>query len=63
MSKTTDQQAKDTGAAIASYFREEATHLRAGTWNGLDGAEVTFLGTVADLHRTACTCCPRKAPA
>lgn len=64
-SKECEQRRKDAAATVRACFDRETTHLRAGTWNNLDGAEITLVGTVRDLHGPdgVCTCCSRKAPA
>lgn len=41
---------------------EKRTHLRAGSWRGLDGAEVALVGHLRVLHGPdgCCTCCARR---
>jgi hypothetical protein len=51
---------KDLEQVRRDCLDEKRTHLRAGTWRGLDGAAVALLGHLRDLHGTACKCCPRR---
>jgi hypothetical protein len=60
MSKATERAAKEGRAKIRAAFDKDSTHLRVGSWNGLEGCSVTVLGTLRELHGTACTCCPRR---
>lgn len=48
-------------AKVRQMFDEEITHIRCGDWRGTKGAQVVFLGTVAQLHGTVCTCCRGSA--
>lgn len=63
MSKTTDLAEKDARARLRAALDKETIHVRAGTWNGLDGAQVAVVGLLRDLHGTVCTCCPARARA
>lgn len=51
---------KESRASSRQCFDGELTHVRLGDWRGLYGAEVTFVGTAAQLHGTVCSCCPRR---
>lgn len=63
MSKTTDLAERDARARLRAALDKDTTHLRAGSWQGLDGARVTLVGTLRDLHGTVCTCCPARPQA
>lgn len=53
---------KEARQRVRDCLDEKMLHLRAGSWRGVDGAEVTYLGNVRDLHGSVCTCCPRRPP-
>lgn len=59
MSDASEQ--KRLNERIRVCFDEQITHLRAGTWRDLDGAEVRVIGLASDLHGTVCTCCTKDA--
>ena len=63
MSKTTIQADKDARARIRAAFDKDTTHLRVGSWNGLEGCSVEIVGTLSDLHGTVCSCCDKRAVA
>lgn len=52
---------KDAAARVRECLDEKRTHLRVGDWRGSQGCTVELIGTVADLHGSVCTCCPRRA--
>ena len=55
--KAIDAERKAAGAKIHACFEGSLTHIRAGSWNGLEGADVTFFGRPQELHGSVCTCC------
>lgn len=64
MSKTKDRVEKDLEQRRRDCLDEKVIHLRAGDWRGLQGAEISILGTTRELHGPdgVCTCCPRRTP-
>lgn len=55
--KALEAERKVTGARLRECFENSRTHIRAGSWHGLEGAEISFVGRPADLHGSVCTCC------
>lgn len=55
--------AADAAAQLRECFDLARTHLRVGSWQGLDGCEVTVVGSVWELHGTVCSCCPETTEA
>lgn len=51
---------KDLDQVRRDCLDEKRTHLRAGSWRGLDDAEISLVGHAQDLHGTVCSCCPRR---
>jgi hypothetical protein len=55
--KAQDAERKVAGARLRECFEGTRTHIRAGSWNGLEGADISFVGRLSELHGFVCTCC------
>jgi hypothetical protein len=50
-------QDKAMRARMRECFDETRTHIRAGSWRGLEEADISLVGLVSVLHGSVCTCC------